>query len=251
MPPPPRVRPKSTQRKQRSEVARRVHLPPTQRRSRKKYEDIIKATERLLEEAHIEDLSLLDIAAAADVPHPTAYYYFPTVAALQLELSRRHDDELHRVLIRHGELVEPDEISDWQDYLRSCSLVARNFFNLHRPACEARYGLSLHRNNRLENLDRKSQAGAAMILGLQRNFNLVYRPELQVVFTAKCEILDLFWSASYLRTGRIDDQALEDSLRASLGYLASFLPQLISFGARQKPNEDRILGLSAEEQMLE
>jgi len=66
-----------------------------------------------------------------------------------------------------------------------------------------------------------------MLKALRRRFELPPLPELEAVFTANGEILDLFWSASYLRHGVINDAAFEESMRASLGYLRNFFPDLM------------------------
>ncbi|MBL0966185.1 TetR/AcrR family transcriptional regulator [Blastomonas sp.] len=222
-----KVTPKSTHRKSRSEAAQRSQLAPVQGRSRRRHEEIVDAVKRLLRDVNIEDLSHSDIAAEAGISKPSVHYHFPTIAALQLELGRRFDEELHHILVEHSERLPRDGKRTWQEEMRAGALVAREYFNANRPACEALYGPMLHRENRLASFEHNSQTGAAMLKALRRRFELPPLPELEAVFTANGEILDLFWSASYLRHGVIDDAAFEESMRASLGYLRNFFPDLM------------------------
>lgn len=219
------VRPRSSHRKQRSLRPIRERLEPSQDRSRRRNEEILDAAARLLEFVNIEDLSHSDVAAAAGTSKASVHYHYPTIAALQLQLGRKFDAENTAYVSRHPRLRAPS--GTWQDFVRIRAAVSRDWFNSHRAACEALLGPLLARENRLAGMSYNSQVGADLLQGLRLNFHLPDRPDLQGAISLNGEIIDLFWSRSYLVQGRIDDESLEESLRASVGYLRNFFPEYL------------------------
>lgn len=195
-----------------------------QDRSRRRNEIILDAAAQLLETVNIENLSHSDIAEAAGISKPGVHYHFPTIASIQLALGRRFDAELSAYLAerRHEHGAET-----WQGLMRNWVSMARDWFNQHRPACEAILGPMLTREIRLAGIEYNTMVGDAMLAGLRRNFHVPEQPNLEDVVAYSGEIMDLFWSRSYMRQGRIDDAALEESLRAALGYLRNFIPEYV------------------------
>lgn len=226
-PPVLKVVPKSTHRKQRADAPAREKLAPAQQRSRVRHEDILKAVERLLAVVNIEDLSHSDIATEAGISKASVHYHFPTIAAVQRELGRRYDQQLYEVHRAFGQRLSPDEAHSWQDCMRAGSGIARDWLNVNRPACEALYGPMLHRENRLAGFSYNSRVAEGMVEVLRARAGLPDDPRYLELFTASTEIQDLFWSTAYLRHGRIDDGALEESLRACFGYLRNYLPDVL------------------------
>lgn len=178
----------------------------------------------LLETVNIEDLSHSDIATAAGISKASVHYHFPTIAAIQLALGRRYDAEISAYVASMGANVDEQ---NWQDLVRSSARSALNWFNTHRPACEALLGPLMTRENRLAGMTYNAEGGSATLRKIRRLFLVPDQPHLEEVFAHNGEIIDLFWSRSYLRRGYIDEAAYEESLRASLGYLRNFLPEFL------------------------
>jgi AcrR family transcriptional regulator len=218
------VRPKSTHRKQRTADLQRARLEPVQDRSRRRNDEILDAAAQLLETVNIEDLSHSDIAALAGMSKASVHYHFPTIASVQLALGRRYDAECSAYLAR---IPLPGGDVSWQELMRHGAAHARDWFNARRPACETLLGPLMTRENRLAGIEYNTQIGATGLRGLRRRFEIPEQPHLEEVFAYNGEIIDLFWSRSYLTRGHIDDRALEESLRASLGYLRNFLPEFL------------------------
>lgn len=218
------VRPKSTHRKQRSNDLQRGPLEPVQDRSRRRNEEIIEAAGRLLNTVNIEDLSHSDIAREAGVSKASIHYHFPTMAAIQLELGRRYDEELSTYLA----MVRPSRTElTWQEVVRRGAELSRDWFNRHRAACETLLGPVLTRENRLAGMQYNTTVGAIGLRTMQQRFVLPDHPSLEMAISHNGEILDHFWSGSYLRHGHITDEALRESVRASLGYLRNFIPEYL------------------------
>jgi len=230
-----KVRPKSTHRKQRTPDLQRARLEPVQDRSRRRNDEILDAAAQLLETVNIEDLSHSDIAAVAGMSKASVHYHFPTIASVQLALGRRYDAECSRHL---AQIPLPEGEVSWQQLMRISAASARDWFNAHRPACETLLGPLMTRENRLAGMAYNTEVGATSLKGLKRRFEIPEQSHLEEVFAYNGEIIDLFWSRSYLTLGYIDDRALEESLRASLGYLRNFLPEFLP--PRRKAGLDRV-----------
>lgn len=221
------VRPKSSHRKQRSGENHRPARPPSQDRSRARHAVILVAAEALLETANIEDLSLSDVALKAEVSKASVHYHFPTIADLQLELGRKFDTDLSAVLSASHLRRHDMRIPTWQEWIRLEAAIARDYFNTHRPACEAMLGPLLHRRNRLAGLQYNTQVGQSKLANLNRIFVVPETPALAQAFRYHGEIVDVFWSTSYLERGHIDQASFENSVLASTGYLRNFLPDVL------------------------
>lgn len=230
-PDPPVVRPKSSHRKGRSAQIQREQREPSQDRSRKRHEDILLAAESLLEVANIEDLSLSDIATKAGISKASVHYHFPTIAAIQLALGYRYDQALSELLADYHVKLTKMRVPTWQEWIRIEATAVRDYFNAHRPVCEAILGPLLHRENRLAMLSQNTQIGLSKLRNLCQIFEVPNPEILEKIIAYNGEILDVFWSGSYLKNGYIDDHVLEESIRASVGYLRNFLPEVMPMKA--------------------
>lgn len=228
------VRPKSSQRKQRTPEARTAR-PPSQDRSRLRHAGILDAAEALLRSANIEDLSLGDVAARAGFSKASVHYHFPTIADLQFELGQKYDRELAQLLSESHTRRADMRVPSWQEWMRLESGIARSYFNNHRPACEALLGPLLHRRNRLAGMEYNALVGRSKLQNLDTIFVVPNAAALEEVFRYHGEIIDTFWSMSYLRHGVIDDAAFENALLASVGYLRNFIPEVLPM---REPSEE-------------
>jgi len=221
------VRPRSSHRKQRSADAPRGQREPAQDRSRKRHEAILAAADSLLQTANIEDLSLSDIGKTAGISKASVHYHFPTIAAIQLELGRRYDKIIDDLLLDYHTKLTEMRVPTWQEWVRIEAGAVRDYFNTHRPACETLLGPLLHRQNRLATISDNRRQGLAKLRNLCAVFEVPNPDALEEAFPYNGEILDIFWSGAYLARGRIDDRTFEESVRASVGYLRNFLPEVL------------------------
>ena len=221
------VRRKSSYRKQRADAAPRVQRSPSQERSKQRWEIILSAVETLLETVNIEDLTHAEIAAATGVSRASVHYHFPTVSSLQFQIGRRYDARLAVVMQRLREEAGERPIASWHDWMRIEAVAAHAWFNAHRPACEALLGPLLTRENRVAGMEDNARVGSSKLQNLCRLFIVPNPAALEPIFQYQVEMTDLFWSASYQRRGFIDDSALEEAIRATIGYLRNFLPDVL------------------------
>jgi AcrR family transcriptional regulator len=205
----------------------RVPRPPSQERSRRRFEAILSAAEALLQNANIEDLSFYDLARKAEISPASVFYLFPSMAAVQLELRKRYDVVLSGLLVDIHHKLTRMRVPTWQEWMRIEAGEARNYYNANRPACEALLGPLLHRDNRLPSLQGNALIGASNLANMRRIFDVPIMPGLERKFAYNCELIEMFWSGSYMARGFIDDVAFEESIRASVGYLRNFLPEML------------------------
>jgi AcrR family transcriptional regulator len=201
---------------------------PTQERSRRRYEAILRAAEELLETANLEDISFYDLARKAGMPAASVHYLFPSAAAIQSELRERHDTRISEHLLAFHAEMAGRSVATWQEWLRIEAAEARDYYNANRPACEILLGPLLHRENRTASMRGNAQVGASNLENMKRRFLVPDTPGLEARFARNCAIIEMFWSTSYLATGSISDFAFEESVRAGVSYLLNFLPGVLA-----------------------
>jgi AcrR family transcriptional regulator len=220
-----RVRPRATQRKARSDqVQHRAHLP-TQERSLTRFNAILKAAEELLGSANIEDLSLHDVAEQARISAASVHYFFPTIAALQIELSNIYNRQVTDLVVEVQTRLADMKTPTWQDWLRLAAEVTGETFNANRHICETLFGAALHRDVRRAIMDANDHVGRSMLENLDKVFVVPEVPDLARMFAVLAEVADALWARAYLRSGRIDDATLEETVRIQTAYLRLVLPE--------------------------
>lgn len=201
---------------------------PSQERSRKRVEAIIEAAETLLETANIEDVSFYDIARQAEISPPSVFYLFPSMAAVQAELRRRHNEKLSGLIFNVHDKLARMRVPTWQEWIRVEASEGRAYYQANRPACEALLGPLLRRENRATTLKGNALTGASQLANMRRIFVVPDLSGLDEKFGNSCEILEMFWGGAYMARGIIDDETFEESLRASIGYLRNYLPETLA-----------------------
>lgn len=226
-PPEQIVRPKASQRKGRTGTVDHTARRPSQKRSIERFNAILKATERLLQTARIEDISFHDIARQANLPPPSVHYLFPTMSAVRIELSRLYNQQASEVVLRMNEALRADPKATWQDWMRRMALDTRDHYNANRHMCEVLLGPILHRESRLSNMEANDTVATALLENLRTVFVVPEIPNLANYFVCLCEIVDALWSRSYMRHGRVDDASLEESVAVQIAYLRSIFPEIL------------------------
>lgn len=221
----PVVRAKASHRKGRTAEVLRTPRVPTQERSRRRYQSILDATQRLLNAANIEDISLYDIAKEAGISPASVHYLFNTVAAVHVELNRVYNDIITGQIIAAQTTLVDQQVSTWQEWTRISLDAARVHFNSNRPMCEILLGPALHRKSRVANMQGSDTLGQAALVNLKRVFMVPDIPGLEKNFMYAGEILDAFWSGAYSARGYIDDETFEETMKAIIGYLRNVLPE--------------------------
>jgi AcrR family transcriptional regulator len=221
------VRPKASVRKSRSETVEHRPRRPLQDRSVQRFEAILTATEELLRNANIEDVSFYDIARQAKISPASINYLFPTMAALRIELNRR----INRLMTENVEdtqrALAKMRNPSWQDWLLVTGKRVRDQLNANRAACEVLLGPLLHRESRRAAIQTNDEIGRSLLQGFRQVFSIPDIAGLAQKFALISEIADALWGRAYIANGHIDDESFDESIRVQIAYLRTVLPETL------------------------
>lgn len=219
--PPRRSSPK---RKRRTEEPDDNAREPTQERSRLRFDAILRATDQLLQQSNIENISMYDIAAKASMPAASVHYLFPTVDSIYVKLAERYMQLFAAASAQHR---TERKAQTWQDNIRTGLERACKQYNDNRGALELLLGPRLGRVVELQDIRNNDIIAESVLERLSLNYELPRLPRLRLrrILSFGLTITDAFWSRSYMEHGRIDAETLEESIRAQLAYLKLYLPE--------------------------
>ena len=181
---------------------------------------LLSAARELLDERELDEISLGDVAAHAGVPKGSAYHFYDDIKDLYAALLVLTEEEVLKV---HGvAITEP--VREWPDVVRILIRRGVAFYNSDRPSCQLQIGPKTPPELKLR--DRRSDLalGALYQQQLHAFFEL---PDLAItsqVFFRAVEIADLMFGLSVLETGRITPEMASEAERATIAYLATYLP---------------------------
>ena len=199
-------------------------------------ERILAATEELLEAANLEDISFNDIARRADISPSSINYFFPTMAALRIELTKKYVRQSSKGVIEAHRMSARMRNPSWQDWLRIIAKQAQQVFNDNRPMSEGVLGPVLHRESRRAQIEDNKRIARVMIESFTQVFVMPDVPTLEHEFAMMLEMFDALWSSAYIAHGRIDDLTLEETVRIGIAHLRTVLPEVLPLlGGQREP----------------
>ncbi|TPN81124.1 TetR/AcrR family transcriptional regulator [Mesorhizobium sp. CU2] len=222
------VRPKSSQRKSRSDDVEHIARRPIQNRSQARFSKILTTAEKLLETANIEDISSYDIARAANIPPASISYLFPTMAALRIELTRKCAHIATEITVRAHRAQAQSKNPSWQVWMYKMGEYARDQYNSNRPACEVLLGPQLHRQATCATFQETRAAARELVSALRSFFVIPDIPDMEETFSRAMDLVEGVWARAYLLYGRIDDESFEHSMRMQISYLRTILPDVLA-----------------------
>jgi AcrR family transcriptional regulator len=234
------VRPKASARKSRSTLTEHLPRKPLQDRSLQRIERILAATEQLLEAANLEDISFYDIARRADISPSSINYFFPTMAALRIELTKKYVRQSGKGVIEAHRVLARMRKPSWQEWLRIITKQAQQAFNDNRPMSEGVLGPVLHRESRRAQIEENKRIAQAMLESFAQVFVMPDVPTLEHEFAMMLEISDALWSSAYIAHGRIDDLTLEETMRLAIAQLRTVLPEVLPLVGGQREPRRRV-----------
>jgi AcrR family transcriptional regulator len=218
------------------------HLPrkPLQDRSMQRIERILAATEDLLEAANLEDISFYDIARRADISPSSINYFFPTMAALRIELTKKYVRQSGKGVIEAHRMLARMRNPSWQDWLRIIAKQAQQAFNDNRPMSEGVLGPVLHRESRRAQIEENERIARAMMESFAQVFVMPDVPKLEHKFAIMLEMFDALWSSAYIALGRIDDLTREETVRIGIAHLRTILPEVLPLAGGPREPRRRV-----------
>lgn len=181
---------------------------------------LLSAARALLEEREIDEISLGDVASRAGVPKGSAYHFYEDIKDLYGALLAVTEEEV----LKTQRLPITEPVRQWSDVVRILIRRGVEFYNSNRPSCQLQ--ISPKTPPELKLRDRRSDLALGTIYQQQMGafFELPPLPNASQVFFRAVEIADLMFGLSVLETGKITPEMGLEAERATIAYLATYLP---------------------------
>ena len=201
-----------------------IYRKPKQARGVQKFEKILDAAHRLIDEKPEQEISLYDIADEASVATGSVYHFFPTVESVMVALVERYD-QIFADLIRD---IDPANNNDtWQDLLIAHTETSRKFINERPPALMLLIGPLRTWQSRQVDTIGDANIAQAMLESYGRHFILPQTPKPEVILHHSIRILESLWELSYQQNGYVTDEISTETNRAMIAYLSLYWPRYL------------------------
>jgi AcrR family transcriptional regulator len=208
---------------------------PTQERSRRRFEEILDAADRLLERSDPADFSIYALAPEAGMSAPSIYHFFRSPTLVLTALADRY---LHAFLALM-DVPLPTGITTWQDLEDHLFERAREFFEAHAPARKLLLGAAYSSEIRKRDLNNDVLIAEKALAAFHRAFILPDTPGLLEHFVEIIVINEAIWALSYHRHGRITDEMNDRARLARVSYATTFLPEHLQLRTTDEPGQHR------------
>jgi len=197
---------------------------PRQQRSRERFEAILDAAERLLQDRDPHDVSIYTIAEEADMPPPSIYHFFPDGNHVFMALAERY----FKLFLGGLESIEGKQFDDWQALVEFRYALSRDLFNNNVAARKILLGAAATWAIRTRDIDTNRQLARGAIVELNRFFILPKVPELVDRITETIIMNDAIWALYDHRFGHLPDDQEIFARRARLGHMRTYLPEYLT-----------------------
>lgn len=197
---------------------------PRQQRSRERFEAILDAAERLLQDRDPHDVSIYTIAQEADMPPPSIYHFFPDGNHVFMALAERY----FNMFLGGLESIEGKQFDDWQALVEFRYALSRDLFNNNVAARKILLGAAATWAIRTRDIDTNRQLARGAIVELNRFFILPKVPELVDRITETIIMNDAIWALYDHRFGHLPDDQEIFARRARLGHMRTYLPEYLT-----------------------
>jgi AcrR family transcriptional regulator len=209
------------------ELTSRLEFPPARpmrKRGIERHNLLLDATERLLAESSDEDVSLAQIAEAAEVPLASVYHFFPNRNAAFVALALRFNEEFYRLSIEP--LTDP-EPSSWQEMLDMKHARAAAFQNSRPAALRLFLGAGVSVVVRNADLSGNARIARSRERMFDAYFHMPYMPDFAERLEVSGAAMDGIWALSYGRHGSITEEFRKEATAVAITYLRRHLPEFL------------------------
>jgi AcrR family transcriptional regulator len=208
---------------------------PTQERSRRRFEAILDAADRLLERSEPAEFSIYALAPEAGMSAPSIYHFFRSPTLVLMALADRYLAALLDLM----DAPLPAGLTAWQELEDHLFERAREFFGAHAPARKLLLGAAYSSEIRKRDLNNDVRIAEKALVTFQRVFTLPASPDMLDHFVEMIVINEAIWALSYHRHGRITDEMNARARLARVAYARSFLPERLELRATHEPGPGR------------
>ena len=211
-----------------------------QARGQARRRKLLKVTVNLLDQRDLSELSLADVARAADIPLPSVYHFYRNVNELFGRVLVMFRDRLAEEIAKPIRLGSDDQ---WTHVIREILERVAVMSRRHRAYRQVAF-------NRRAPIEVRYDAGQKggwefvpiIETAIREHFLVPDIPEFSRILLNFLDIVDIMFVRAVEETGDIDEATLEEAERAGIAYLRLYLPAYLP---RQAPN--RVREISREE----
>jgi len=197
---------------------------PRQQRSRERFEAILDAAERLLQDREPNEVSIYTIAEEADMSPPSIYHFFPDGNHVYMALAERYFD----MFLGGLESIEGKRFDDWQTLVEFRYDLSRRFFNDNVAARKVLLGAAATWAIRTRDIDTNRLLARGAIVELNRFFILPKMSGLVDRVTETIIMNDAIWALYDHRFGHLPADEEIFARRARLGHMRTYLPEYLA-----------------------
>jgi AcrR family transcriptional regulator len=202
---------------------------PVRSDGRARFQSLMAAVAALLADQGPSEITIQTIAARAHVPKASVYGFFPSVEAALLA-------QAHVYLREFRELArEPvDGAQTWQEAWRGAAARARKVYVNDMAKMRLLLGADIPQDVQTAGQSYMADMARAVVTLFGRT-GVAPFPQLAEICTHAIEINGMFWRQSFQRSATISESHFEEGLKASVAYLATYLPWAVPVSDRDAP----------------
>ena len=186
--------------------------------------EMVAAARKLLLTKDMDEISLTDVAEAADIPKSSAYHLFSSLFEVYAAAAREIAGELKA----HMDGIGYFSGEGWQCLVQQFIAHGVKFFNERHDAIQLILGpKTLPSIKTDDRLNSDTAISLQLMRRLQRHFLLPSWPGGEQTFFHAIEIADLFFGLSIVRHQWINEEHEAEAVRATNAYLSLYLPPIL------------------------
>ena len=193
----------------------------SQARGRQRRGELLAAASSLLEEREIDEISLQDLARAAGIPTGSAYHFYANAGDAFAALTEQIGADLAAVLT---EAIPRESLKSWEDVVAVSADRAVAFYAARADARQLLIGSKTPPQYKRSDRENDYLLGGVLRDHIASAFRLPSMEREDEIFFHAVEIIDLFYSLSMLRAGKITAAMADEAVRAAVAYLRLYLP---------------------------
>jgi len=185
-------------------------------------ETLLAAGAHLLETHDLDSISLKDIAEQARIPVGSAYHFFANAQEIFTELAQRFMQSLYEVI---AEPYSGATTTSWQALFDEAIDRAARLYDDNPAYRQLIISGKAPPEIKLADRENDERVGQLMIDVIRQHFRLEKFPDDNDTFFFATEIVDLLFTLSMIRHGRIASKMLAEAKKAGKAYLLQYLPE--------------------------
>lgn len=196
---------------------------------------LIDTVRSLLRTQRLTELTLSDVAAKADVPKSSAYYYFADIEDLYGHLLRILHEEVQAAL--DAPLLGP--FTSWADVVARLVERGVRHFASDPAAQQLLIDPAASPDLRLSVFKRDVALGQVFYRQIDAHFELPEMDDRSAIFFRAVEIAALMFCLSFVEHGRITKAMMAEATRATVAYLGLYIPAKLARRRATPSSRDR------------